>query len=133
VLPVAIVVVCAGTFRSGKTPTPSSCVPGRRMRTTRRRRGGSTGGVGVGRRCAAGDGLRDTSPVVYGGVDVQACSEERLLLAAGEARRSGGDLGPRRPQKRRFRPPRRPRRRPWRAPPVQKKKRPRCVLMGITR
>jgi hypothetical protein len=62
------------------------------MRTTRRRRGGSTGGVGVGRRCAAGDGLRDTSPVVYGGVDVQACSEERLLLAAGEARRSGGTL-----------------------------------------
>jgi hypothetical protein len=56
------------------------------MRTTRQRRGGSTGGVSVGRRCAAGDGLRDTSPVVYGGVDVQACSEERLLLAAGEAR-----------------------------------------------
>jgi hypothetical protein len=86
-------VVGPGTFKSGMTPTSCACVPGRRMRATRRRRGGSSGVVGVGRRCAAGDGLRETSPAVYGGV------EERLLLVAGEARRGGGDLGPRRPQK----------------------------------
>jgi hypothetical protein len=102
------------------------------MRTMRRRRGGSSGG-GVGRRCVAGDGQRETSPAVYDGVDIQACSEERLLLAAGEARRGGGDLGPRRPRKRRPQPPRRPRRRPWRAPPVQKKQQPRFVFMGMTR
>jgi hypothetical protein len=58
------------------------------MRTMRRRRGGSSGGVGVGRSCAAGDGLRETSLAVYGGV------EERLLLVAGEARRGGGDVTP---------------------------------------
>jgi hypothetical protein len=68
----------------------------------RRWRGCSSGGVDVGRRRAAGDGLREASPAVYDGV------EERLLLAAGEARRGGGDLGPRRPRKRRPRHPRRP-------------------------
>jgi hypothetical protein len=28
---------------------------------------------------------------VYGGVDIQACSEERLLLATGEAQCGGGN------------------------------------------
>jgi predicted alpha/beta-hydrolase family hydrolase len=34
-------------------------------------------------------GLRETSPAVYDNVDIQVCSEERLLLVAGEARRGG--------------------------------------------
>jgi hypothetical protein len=123
----AVAAVGPRTFGSGKTPTPCACAPGRWMQTTRQQRGGSSGGVGVGRRCAAGDGLRETSPAVYGGV------EEWLLLVAGEARCGGGDLGPRRPRKRQPRPLRRPRRRPWRAPPVQKEQRPRFVLMDMTR